>query len=282
MTHCFSQFGSGTLVPKVQTFLSSFMFVDPLAIFSEDDVLEDKGVINAMERLIIDRGCPIVTPFHRIINQMREISRGAARHGSCGVGVGEAVKDSGYFGKEYLFAGDILDRSEMIRKLNFLWRCKVDVAEQIFQEFPDNEQLRSRLEKIKRPNYVSLLAGSYSLFAKVNGDRIKDGEYLAERLSGKGNVIFEGAQGVLLDPEKGSKPYVTKTDTTLKNAEKLIAGSKNVVRIGVLRAYMTRHGAGPFITEDDWLTKMIPDYHNSENEWQGRFRIGWFDLVVLL
>jgi len=281
ITHCFSQFGSGTLVPGVETFLSRFMFVDPLAIFVEDDVLKNKGVSNAMERLIVDRDCPIVTPFHKIVNQMREISRGDSRHGSCGMGVGEAVKDLDYFGQEYFFIKDIQDRTVMIRKLNFLRECKIDIAEQIFKELPDNEQLRLRLGRIQDPGRVPILAEVYSRFAETIGARIKDRQYLAERLSGKGNVVFEGAQGVLLNPKTGQKPYVTKTDTTLKNAEELIAGSsKKIVRIGVLRAYMTRHGLGPFVTEDNKLTEMIPDSHNLNNEWQGKFRIGWFDLVA--
>ena len=281
ITHCFSQFGSGTLVPGVETFLSRFMFVDPLAIFVEDDVLRNKSISNAMERLIIDRDCPIVTPFHKIVNQMREISRGDARHGSCGMGVGEAAKDLDYFGQECFFIKDILDRPTMIRKLNFLRECKIDIAEQIFEELPDNEQLRLRFERIKDSGRVSILAEVYSLFVKTIGVRIKDGQYLAERLSGKGSVVFEGAQGVLLNPKTGPKPYVTKTDTTLKNAEELIAGSsKMIVRIGISRAYMTRHGLGPFVTEDKKLTEMIPDCHNLDNEWQGKFRIGWFDLVA--
>lgn len=281
ITHCFSQFGSGTLVPEAETFLSRFMLVDPLAIRVENDVLSAKGVIDASKRLMIDQGCQVVTPFHRIINRMLETSRGEARHGSCGQGVGEAVSDLNRFGERVLFARDLLDKVKTMQKLDFLWRIKTDLAEQIVKEHPDNEKLFSYLKEIKQIDYVDRLADAYDDFVRKSGVRIVGEDCLTDLLARNGNVVFEGAQGVLLDPDKGFAPYVTKTNTTLKNAEKLIVGSsKNVIGIGVLRGYMTRHGAGPFITEDEWLTKTIPDCHNHENEWQGKFRVGWFDLVA--
>ena len=73
--HCFSLFGSGTLVPEVETFLSRHVVIDPLAIEAEGAVLQKKGVEQPFERLTMDPGCPVVTPFHRIINRMREFGR---------------------------------------------------------------------------------------------------------------------------------------------------------------------------------------------------------------
>ena len=281
VTHCFSQFGSGTLVSGVETFLSRFMLVDPLAITVENDVLCGKGVTDALKRLTIDKNCPVVTPFHRIINRMLETSRGEARHGSCGKGVGQAVSDLKRLGERALFVGDLFDRAKTKQKLDFLWRIKTDLAEQIVKEHPDNERSLGYLEEIKRTDYVDILAEAYDNFIREGGVRIVDESRLAGLLARDGNVVFEGAQGVLLDPDKGLKPYVTKTNTTFQNAEKLMAGSsKKIIRIGVLRAYMIRHGAGPFVTEDKWLAQIIPDCHNGENEWQGKFRIGWFDLVA--
>jgi adenylosuccinate synthase len=94
-------------------------------------------------------------------------------------------------------------------------------------------------------------------------------------------LIFEGAQGALLDSNYGFWPHVTRTDTTFNNAEKLLHGSAvRMTRLGVLRAYATRHGAGPFPSENAWLTKRLPDKHNRGDEWQGAFRVGWPDLLA--
>jgi adenylosuccinate synthase len=96
-----------------------------------------------------------------------------------------------------------------------------------------------------------------------------------------GNVVFEGAQGVLLDQCYGFFPYCTRSNCTFKNALQLLseAGFEGeVVKTGLLRAYGTRHGAGPFPTED--LSLNVAPCHNHFNEWQGNFRTGWFDAVL--
>jgi adenylosuccinate synthase len=92
--------------------------------------------------------------------------------------------------------------------------------------------------------------------------------------------IFEGAQGALLDIRYGFWPHVTKTDITFDNAYRLIRPGTEIKRIGVMRAHLTRHGRGPFITEDASLYNTIPDAHNGYGEWQEYFRIGWPDMVA--
>ena len=96
-------------------------------------------------------------------------------------------------------------------------------------------------------------------------------------------AVFEGAQGTLLDETFGFVPYVTGSRTTLANAEDLILRSGfsgDIERLGILRAYATRHGVGPFVTEEESLLEKIPLCNNATNEWQGPFRLGWFDLVA--
>jgi adenylosuccinate synthase len=93
--------------------------------------------------------------------------------------------------------------------------------------------------------------------------------------------VFESAQGVLLDQLHGFYPHVTKSDTTFRLALELLdsAGFNGErTKVGLLRGYSTRHGAGPFVSEDTSLN--LPACHNAENEWQGRFRLGWFDVVA--
>ena len=101
----------------------------------------------------------------------------------------------------------------------------------------------------------------------------------------QGPVVFEGAQGVLLDEWRGFHPYTTWSTTTFENAETLLRecasgpGGGAATRLGVTRTYQTRHGPGPFPTEDPTLA--IPEAHNAEGRWQGPFRTGHLDAVAL-
>lgn len=278
--HCFSQFGAGTFVKGAKTFLSKFMLIDPLAIIKENDVLQSKGIKDGLERMTIDERCIVITPFHKIINRMLEITRGNNRHGSCGMGVGQAVSDEKQLGDKVLYAQDLLSASVMNEKLKFLQYIKIDIAEQIQEENPDNRQLSIYLQQIKRPDYIALLIDEYIEFSTESDVKIG----LADNFIYNGNIIFEGAQGALLDVDYGFWPHITMTCTTFENAEKLISSSDyfgTVSKIGVIRAYGTRHGAGPFVTEDKELTGSIPDAHNGANEWQGRLRVGWLDLLAV-
>jgi adenylosuccinate synthase len=103
-------------------------------------------------------------------------------------------------------------------------------------------------------------------------------------LRAPGNVIFEGAQGVLLDEQHGFHPHTTWSTTTFANALQLLRESNypgTVRRLGALRTYMTRHGAGPFPTETRALEPFLPDFHNAVNHWQQNFRVGWLDIPLL-
>lgn len=275
--HCFSQFGSGTFVPNVKTYLSRYMIVDPLAIKLENEALMGNGIFDGLKRLIIDGDCLVVTPFHKIIGRMLEIYRGENRHGSCGKGIGRAVEDGKMIGLLALRARDLLDVHILQEKLNFLWRIKVDQAEQLFDTQPTNMKLAEYFAQINRTEYPKLLAEVYRKFVE-SGIVIAD-EIIREEIFHREKTVLEGAQGALLDTERGFLPYVTSTKTTTDNVKALLDG-KQFRKIGVLRAYATRHGAGPFVTEDFQLTKTIPDMHNGNNEWQGPFRIGWFDLLT--
>jgi adenylosuccinate synthase len=277
--HCFAQFGSGALIPGVKTFLSRYMLINPIAIEVENEVLQEKGINDALDRLIIDKKCPVITPFNIIINRMLEASRGKARHGSCGKGIRQTVTDQEQYGDMILVARDLINKKITQQKLNFFWQVKVDLAEQIAEEHPSNKKLKEYLKELMNID-IDLLAERYRRFAsmvQIGGDGT-----LSEILE-EGNVIFEGAQGVLLDMDFGFWPYVTSTKTTFANAEELIAESNHdskVTKIGILRAYGTRHGPGPFVTEDREMIETVPSCHNGTNEWQGPLRVGAFDLVT--
>jgi adenylosuccinate synthase len=285
--HCFSQFGSGALVPGVTTYLSRFMLVDPLGLTEEAEVLAKKVDNDPWSNLIIDALCPVITPYHRAVNRLKEMIAANERRGSCGKGVGEAVKDVETLGDNMLFVGDLGDEEIVRWKLEGIRLRKLDVFEQLIdchQEIVLDDSVKELLMKLRSGAYLNALIRAYRAFAFGYGLVVDvGGEYLSDLLKER-DSIFEGAQGVLLDCAHGFFPYVTPTTTTFDNAISLLSevGFKGEVeKIGVVRAYATRHGPGPFPTHDKDLEVAIPDGHNVFGEWQREFRVGWFDVPLV-
>jgi len=138
------------------------------------------------------------------------------------------------------------------------------------------DELTSELGPLDAPG-IGDLRDAYSAFA-ARVTLVGDG-YLRQLLR-RGPAVFEGAQGVLLDEWRGFHPYTTWSTTTFANAETLLAeAGQTAVRLGVVRTYMTRHGPGPFPTEDPTLE--ISEPHNRRGAWQGDFRAGHLDAVAL-
>jgi adenylosuccinate synthase len=273
--HCASQLGAGVMVPGVRAHLARAVVVDPLAILAEDEALKKLGIHDAAARLSIDPRCIVVTPFHAIVNRMQEIARGASRHGSCGRGVAQAQLDAERGAVPSVRASDLADPRALASILRDVRLAKINLAEQLVDQVPGDQDLRRELDDLRRPDRAPLLVEAYASFVATSGVRITDEPDLGDA------VVVEGAQGVLLDREHGFWPHVTPSRTTFAPGALFLAEAgfarDAITRVGVLRAYATRHGAGPFVTEDADLTRAIPDHHNGEHPWQGRFRIGWFD-----
>lgn len=278
--HTFSQFGSGTLVPNTETFLSRFMLVNPFNLLHETESLQNLGVANPLDLVAIDQQALIVSPFQVAVNRLRELARGDGRHGSCGHGVGETTSDHLTHGDSVLFAGDLTDLARTKRKLHFLRDIKLDELREIRDALPDTKLARQELSIFEDPGLIDTAIEVYRFFA--SRVRIVDSDYLQE-IAKSSRLIFEAAQGVLLDEWFGFFPYTTWSTTTFANALQLLNEARfegPITKLGLLRAYATRHGAGPFVTEDAKLTEAIPDYHNGNNQWQREFRVGHFDLVT--
>jgi adenylosuccinate synthase len=270
--HTFSQFGSGSFVPGVRTFLSRDVVVHPTALLREEAALRTAGVTDAWERLRISAEAVVVTPYHQALNRLRETARGAARHGSCGAGVGEAVAHDRMRAGEAIRVRDLADRAGLRRKLrrirDYAWSeagaLDADVRSSAEGELFHHPEVQQ--EWMDRACSVAGLAADER--AWVPGD---DGA----------TVVFEGAQGVLLDEWHGFHPHTTWSACTSAQALRLLSEhtpGAEVRTIGVLRAYAVRHGAGPLPTEAD--LPGTPPEHNTFNAWQGGVRRGWFDGVL--
>lgn len=278
VVHCFAQFGAGTLVPGVRTFLGPRMLVEPLGLQLEADALAAIGVQDPLSRLTIAADCPVVTPFHRLFNRIQELSRGPARHGSCGLGVGAAYVDSLNPALPTLRYRDLMGRTSLHRKLRLIQLMKLDLAEPLASAAPEIPPLLAALADQDR--LIDLISRYHALTARV---RLDDGDQLRSVLrDSPASVVFEGAQGVLLDADRGFWPHVSPGTPGFDHAAELLrdADAPPPLRLGVLRAYATRHGPGPLVSEDTALTARLPELHNPAGAWQGPMRVGWFDLVA--
>ncbi|MBI2449964.1 MAG: adenylosuccinate synthetase [Candidatus Nealsonbacteria bacterium] len=279
--HTFSQFGSGTFVPGVKTHLSRFMILNPLGMVREEEHLRSLGIKDVFQRTTIDELALVTTPFQIAVNRLLETWRGDKKHGSCGIGIGQTIEDYEKYGDKVLFAKDLKNPAIMSKKLEFIQKQCLQAVRSITSNLSNTETVKTELEWLECKNAVDYLVKEFSQFSACA--RIVGEKYLTKLLEDSSPVIFEGAQGALLDRNCGFKPHITKTDTTLANAYVLLreAGYKGkITKIGVLRAYATRHGAGPLPTEDEKLTKMLNDDHNVYNQWQDNFRVGWLDIPL--
>lgn len=282
--HTFAQFGSGTFVPGCRTHLSRFMLVNPIFLMGEEMHLRMLGVKDAYERMTVERTALVTNPFQVAANRVREMLRGMARHGSCGMGIGETMADFATHPEDAIRIEDLEHPHRLKRKLGY-WQCLK--YEELFSAYTrycaqapramgaENPDLTREWDVLRDTSVIDTTAERYSVFA--NHVKFVDERHLHGLLEGKGTLIFEGAQGVLLDQAWGFFPYCTRSDTTFGNALNLVPGYP-VTKIGVLRAYGTRHGHGPFPTEDPDLR--VYDSHNLYGEWQRDFRVGHLDLVL--
>ncbi len=282
--HVFSQFGAGTLA-GARTHLSRFMLLDPLAMMNEERHLRALGVTDAFALTTIDVRALVITPFQRAINRLRELAR-SDRHGSCGMGIGETMADFVAHSDKVLLVGDLADPDVLWQKLKFVRRInqkKLHEIDQAALRHPDKwEAAQAELDVLASDDWLTWLVEDFGRFN--THANIVPSDHLTAILNQPGVVVFEGAQGVLLDEWYGFHPHTTWSTITLANADTLLREADyagTVERVGITRAYSTRHGAGPFVSEDFVLSESIPDAVNGFDTWQEGFRVGWLDLVML-
>lgn len=278
--HTFSQFGSGTLVPGTRTYLSRFVLFDPYALMQEARGLEGLGITNPLFLMTVDEAALTVTPFQKAANRLREALRGDGRHGSVGMGIGETMADMLAFPEQAVYAAHLRDVATLTQKLHKQQALKHAEFAPHFAVLSQNTLLRDELRVITDPAMPRLIA--QTMVTLMRSCTLGTMATL-RRLSATCPLIFEGAQGILIDEWHGFHPYTTWSTTTHDNANTLLrelSYQGSVARYGVVRAYSTRHGPGPFPSESSALTTILPDSHNHYGVWQREFRVGWLDLPL--
>lgn len=269
MRHVAHHFGSGVL-NGAPTYLAGEFLLNPVVFCREYKELCDKGFPPAV---YADENCRITTPYDMLANQSAENSRGAGRHGSCGVGIFETIKRD----KEIpLKLKDALNASkaDMIRILG-------DIADFYLEtrNFTEKEKKILLSEQVVS-NFMRDLAQMMSVM-KTADDGI---------LRSYHRVVFEGGQGLALDQDNEKYfPHLTPSNTGGKNPVTIMdnaGGFDNVLveACYVTRSYFTRHGAGPFETEcqKEDICPDIRDMTNMPNEFQGTLRFGFHDMGDML
>ena len=265
--HVFSHFGSGSLV-DAPTFLSKFFIVNPLIFVKEHADLDNLGV---RPSVIIDGNAMLTTPFDMFINQTIERRRGAKKHGSCGLGINETVTRSLRSQSFRLSARDMLHPTTLYPKL-------MELRTSWFPERLRDFNIDAQSEKTRE-----FLGNAEQILTEY----VKDTQTLLEFASisevypSHKHIIFEGAQGLMLDEDRIDQfPHVTRSKTGLTNVLHLAPhfGIDKLNVTYVSRTYLTRHGAGPLDGECDWV---FPDSTNVPNQFQGTLRFAPLNLQTL-
>jgi len=259
---------SGILHPQVQCLIGNGVVLSLEALFKEADLLIGQGV-PVFERLRVSPACPLILASHVALDRAREKAQGPNAIGTTGRGIGPAYEDK--VARRALRVSDLFHREHFAAKLGEILDYHNFVLQRYFQTTAIDFQqvLESSLELGERLK---------PLVADVTG--------ILEQLSIEGrNVLFEGAQGAMLDVDLGTYPFVTSSTTTAGGAA---AGSGLGPRrlhevLGIVKAYATRVGAGPFPTElfDECGEHLSRVGHEFGSVTGRRRRCGWFDAVAL-
>ncbi|KQZ84189.1 adenylosuccinate synthetase [Microbacterium sp. Root166] len=283
--HTFSQFGSGTFL-DVRTILRAPMLVNPILLAAEAAALERQAVRDPLGLIVADARCLVTTPIHIAMNRAREIVRGAARHGSTGLGIGETVafdlavragaRRGDVIGNFVVPAdaphdaaptlGTLRSRPDTLRALDAMARY----AEPLLAMIDDGDAQHEPVEQMATE--LCAIAEHLSIADDI--------DHVLRSAMDAGTVVFEGSQGMLLDEWHGFHPHTTWATLTPRHlVAGLAAASRDPYVLGLTRPYATRHGDGPMPTEDASLVLAEPD--NREGRYQGGWRSGHLDLPAL-
>jgi adenylosuccinate synthase len=261
---------SGIMRAGVACYIGNGVVLSVPDLLREIDKLENAGV-EVASRLKVSEACPVILPYHTALDAAREAARGAAKIGTTGKGIGPAYEDK--VARRAIRVADLLNEKRFAEKLrenldyhnfvlvNYLNAQAVDYQQTLDSALADVPRLAPMVDDV-----------SSSLYAAC-----KNG----------GNLLFEGAQGSLLDVDHGTYPYVTSSNCVAGNAAAGSGVGPNMLHyvLGITKAYTTRVGSGPFPSElatDQGVGKHLASVGHEFGTVTGRARrCGWFDAALL-
>lgn len=304
--HKFSQLGSGMFSPDVETYITENVVVNLENLLCEAEYFakETKAPLESiLKRISIHENCYLVTPYHILMNLLRELSQGKNRRGTVGTGVSE-VKKILKEGKEENPNGELLgvqvkdilnkDGLKDLKRKHYLLQRHVQRfyeshSQTIWKNAPEHtlQTLQRKISFLLRNRraYEETATIYYQYFWEKEGNVLLQNSHFFSRndflKKQQDNILYEGAQGLLLDARYGTCPNTTFLDTTAHFAYQLAEGTGEIKRYGIVKAFCSRHGIGAFPTEDEMLNATIIDMNQSESFWNGKIRFGWLDIVLL-
>ena len=260
---------SGILHDEKLNVIGNGVVVDPKAFFTEIDYLKEEGVKVTPEKLIVSDRAHVIMTYHKVLDKLKEKARGKNDIGTTGKGIGPCYTDK-------------------------FERCGIRVCDLIDKEV-FKEKLKDNIE-MKNKYIVNVLGGEPLSFEEIYEEYSNYGEELKpfvkdtsvrvyNEIKEDKTVLFEGAQGMLLDIDYGTYPYVTSSNTTAGGVANGVGIGPNMITnaVGIAKAYTTRVGKGPFPTElEDETGEWIREKGHEYGVTTGRSRrCGWLDIVIL-
>tara|TARA_R110000868_G_scaffold3523_11_gene22377 strand:+ start:118 stop:1452 length:1335 start_codon:yes stop_codon:yes gene_type:complete len=259
---------SGILHAHAQCLIGNGVVLSPTALLEEIDELESRGV-PASERLRISEACVLILPYHVALDRAREKAKGKAAIGTTGRGIGPAYEDK--VARRAIRFGDLFDEKRLAARLEEALTYHNFVLKNYHGE--------AEIE------FAPLLETLLSMAPRLAPMRADVAALLAQYREQDKNIMFEGAQGTLLDVDHGTYPYVTSSNTVAGAA--CVGSGFGVMYInyilGITKAYTTRVGSGPFPTElKDETGAFLAKQGNEFGSVTGRARrCGWLDMAAL-
>lgn len=261
---------SGALHPKTTCLIASGVVLDIELFVKEVQALREAGHLQREGQLLVSDGCTLILPYHRMLDQAREKALGNEKIGTTGKGIGPAYEDRA--SRRAVLFRDLFSPDTLRAKLEKSLKEKNFLLEKFYGEKPFN--VDEVMDQVR------------SFMKVVTPFRCHDASHVVVQAlkSGK-KVLFEGAQGTLLDLNHGTYPFVTSSSTIAGSACVGTGIGPNTINkiMGIMKAYSTRVGSGPFPTElNDEIGERIRTVGKEFGATTGRARrTGWIDLVAL-
>ena len=261
---------SGILHPEKMCMIASGVVIDIFGLMEEIRKLKEAGFKISNTQLLISDSATVLLPYHKALDQAREKSLSDAKIGTTGKGIGPAYEDRA--SRRALVMSDLYDTKNLLAKLEFVLKEK--------------NTLLTKMYDAPEISALEIFNQIQTVVEELRPYRATDiGLIVSNKLKQGRRVLFEGAQGTLLDIQHGTYPYVTSSSTLSGSAATSVGiGPHHLQKIvGVFKAYCTRVGSGPFPTEllNDVGAKIQKEGHEFGSTTGRARRCGWLDLVGL-